>query len=313
MFDERGEGLILRGGRMVESEEDRRPHLTAEDAYELLRNSLKVFRQQHGHYPARVVLHKTSRFDRNELAGFHKAIDERDIVRVDVQRPSPDVIEALLGLADLCSTVSDALDEVGAGCAISGSTLAPRAPGRRIAGPAVTIRYVREGGTAGARIARAERPRLADRDVYAVGRAGDVAVFDCSGAGDASVMGGLSARWAERLGIAGCVVDGAVRDVESIGASGVPVWSRTVTPRSGKHRMRAVEINGRASIDGAAVEPGDVIVADGSGVCVVPAAALEEVVALCLEADATESKVIAAIASGATRSEVQSLHPPDRW
>ena len=83
MFDERGEGLILRGGRMVEGEEDRSPHLTAEDAYELLRNSLKVFRQQHGHYPARVVLHKTSRFDRNEMAGFHKAIDERDIDYAD--------------------------------------------------------------------------------------------------------------------------------------------------------------------------------------------------------------------------------------
>jgi len=83
MFDERGEGLILRGGRMVESEEDRKPHLTAEDAYELLKSSLKVFRQQHGHYPARVVLHKTSRFDRNELAGFHKAIDERDIDYAD--------------------------------------------------------------------------------------------------------------------------------------------------------------------------------------------------------------------------------------
>ncbi len=83
MFDERGEGLILRGGRMVESEEDRRPHLTDEDAYSLLRDSLGVFRAQHGHLPARVVLHKTSRFDRNELEGFHKAIDERDIDYAD--------------------------------------------------------------------------------------------------------------------------------------------------------------------------------------------------------------------------------------
>jgi hypothetical protein len=83
MFDERGEGLILRGGRMKESEEDRRPHLAAEDAYTLLRDSLKVFRAQHGHYPARVVLHKTSKFDRNELDGFHKAIDERDIDYAD--------------------------------------------------------------------------------------------------------------------------------------------------------------------------------------------------------------------------------------
>ena len=83
MFDERGEGLILRGGRMIESEEDRKPHLTAEDAFDLLRNSLRVFRDQHGHWPARVVLHKTSKFDRNELDGFHKAIDERDIDYAD--------------------------------------------------------------------------------------------------------------------------------------------------------------------------------------------------------------------------------------
>ncbi|MGJ5181850.1 hypothetical protein ACQR16_34580 [Bradyrhizobium oligotrophicum] len=83
MFDERGEGLILRGGRMVESDEDRKPHLTAQDAYDLLRNSLKVFRDRHGHWPARVALHKTSRFDRNELDGFHKAIDERDIDYAD--------------------------------------------------------------------------------------------------------------------------------------------------------------------------------------------------------------------------------------
>jgi hypothetical protein len=84
MFDERGEGLILRGGRAVESSEDRRPHLTAEDAYKLLAGSLTVFRKQHGHYPARVVLHKTSKFDANELDGFHRAINERDIDYADL-------------------------------------------------------------------------------------------------------------------------------------------------------------------------------------------------------------------------------------
>ena len=43
-----------------------------------------MFRTQHGHYPARVVLHKTSRFDSNELDGFHQAIDERDIDYADL-------------------------------------------------------------------------------------------------------------------------------------------------------------------------------------------------------------------------------------
>jgi hypothetical protein len=79
MFDERGEGLILRGARARESQEDRRPHLSADDAYKLLSDSLVFFRQQHGHFPARVVLHKTSIFDADERDGFNKALGERGI------------------------------------------------------------------------------------------------------------------------------------------------------------------------------------------------------------------------------------------
>lgn len=83
MFDERGEGLILRGGRAVESEEDRRPHMSSEDAYTLLVNSLTIFRQQHGHPPARVVVHKTSRFDDGELDGLNRALDKFNIELAD--------------------------------------------------------------------------------------------------------------------------------------------------------------------------------------------------------------------------------------
>lgn len=84
MFDERGEGLILRGARARESKEDRRPHLVAEDAYKLLSDSLTVFRQQHGHFPARVVLHKTSVFDAEERDGFARALSERGIDYADL-------------------------------------------------------------------------------------------------------------------------------------------------------------------------------------------------------------------------------------
>src|SRR5262249_30665132 len=79
MFDERGEGLILRGARAPESNEDRRPHLVAEDAYRLLSDSLTVFRQQHGHFPARVVFHKTSLFNEDERDGFSRALSVRNI------------------------------------------------------------------------------------------------------------------------------------------------------------------------------------------------------------------------------------------
>ena len=84
MFDERGAGLILRGARARESREDRHPHLLAEDAYELLSEALAAFRQQHRHFPARVVLHKTSGFDANEREGFGRALEERGIDYVDM-------------------------------------------------------------------------------------------------------------------------------------------------------------------------------------------------------------------------------------
>ncbi|GHE04182.1 hypothetical protein GCM10008024_30350 [Allgaiera indica] len=83
MFDERGEGLILRGGRAAELSEDRRPYMTEGDAHDLLSRSLKHFRDQHHHYPARVVLHKSSPFHAQEMAGFEAAIDECDIDNLD--------------------------------------------------------------------------------------------------------------------------------------------------------------------------------------------------------------------------------------
>jgi 4-hydroxy-4-methyl-2-oxoglutarate aldolase len=240
-------------------------------------------------------------------------IAEENINAVDIPRPDPQVVERLLGLTDLCSTISDVLDILGVGAAISGSDLAPRGQSARICGPAITIRYGPEGGTAGALTARGQSARLADRDLYAVGESGDVAVFDCGGDASASVMGGLSARWARRLGMAGCVIDGAMRDLESVERDGVPVWSRGVTPRSGKRRMQAIEINGVVAIAGATVRPGDVIAADSSGVCVIPADVFEDVVARCLEADAAEVELIEAIKRGGSIGEVTALLPPEKW
>jgi regulator of RNase E activity RraA len=176
----------------------------------------------------------------------------------------------------------------------------------------VTVRYAQEGGTAGALIARGARAGLADRDVWAVGQEGDVGVFDCGGAAGASVMGGLSGRWARRLGIAGAVVDGAVRDVESIQVDGVPVWSRKVTPLTGKHRMRAIEMNGIVSLAGHAVRPGDLIAADASGVCIVPRASIGRVLELCVESDQTERAVIDALRTGASKEEVDAILAPER-
>ena len=79
VFNERGDGVVVRGGTAKISKTDRRPHLTEADARKLLSDALAEYRRTHGHQPARIVLHKTSQFSAHEVSGFQGAADDRDI------------------------------------------------------------------------------------------------------------------------------------------------------------------------------------------------------------------------------------------
>ena len=79
VFNERGDGVVVRGGTAKISKADRRPHLTETDARKLLDDALAEYRRTHGHQPARIVLHKTSQFNPQEVSGFQGAADDRDI------------------------------------------------------------------------------------------------------------------------------------------------------------------------------------------------------------------------------------------
>lgn len=84
VFNERGEGIILRGAAASVSKEDRQPHLDADGARELLSAALLAYRGEHRHHPARVVLCKTSSFSRDELEGFRAALQENRIDAADL-------------------------------------------------------------------------------------------------------------------------------------------------------------------------------------------------------------------------------------
>ncbi|MGV3774931.1 MAG: argonaute/piwi family protein [Verrucomicrobiales bacterium] len=84
VFNERGEGMILRGGEATISKEDRQPHLTGADMKTLIGRSLQEFDREHGHLPARVVIHKTSSFSSDELDGCNAAIDDLRIKSRDL-------------------------------------------------------------------------------------------------------------------------------------------------------------------------------------------------------------------------------------
>ncbi len=83
VFNERGEGVVVRGGPARISKEDRQPHLQEEDAYQLLSEALARYRQEHHTLPARVVLHKSSSYNGEEMDGFSKAAQAHQIEFVD--------------------------------------------------------------------------------------------------------------------------------------------------------------------------------------------------------------------------------------
>ncbi|XUW99729.1 MAG: hypothetical protein TUN42_07495 [Dehalogenimonas sp.] len=83
VFNERGHGIVVRGGAANLFNEDRQPHLSEPDARSLLDSALDLYRSEHKTLPARVVLHKTSRFNQGELSGFSAAVQTRHIDSAD--------------------------------------------------------------------------------------------------------------------------------------------------------------------------------------------------------------------------------------
>jgi hypothetical protein len=83
LFDERGEGLILKGGPGLKDKNDRQAYLSANDAFNLTRTALQSYKKEHGNCPARLVIHKTSRFHPEEREGFEKAVEGSKIQIAD--------------------------------------------------------------------------------------------------------------------------------------------------------------------------------------------------------------------------------------
>ena len=83
VFNERGDGVVLRGGTAERSKEDRQVHMSGEDAHKLLDSALKTYRGEHRTLPARVVVHKTSAHNDAELNGFRKALQTNGVDSAD--------------------------------------------------------------------------------------------------------------------------------------------------------------------------------------------------------------------------------------
>jgi|KBSMisStaDraftv2_1062788.scaffolds.fasta_scaffold114868_1 hypothetical protein len=84
VFNERGEGVIVKGGQAQLDKDDKTPHLSEADAHALLNKAIQVYRQEHRTSPARVVVHKTSRVLPEEARGFDSAAQEHAIDSVEL-------------------------------------------------------------------------------------------------------------------------------------------------------------------------------------------------------------------------------------
>lgn len=138
----------------------------------------------------------------------------------------------------------------------------------------------------------------------AVAEAGDVIVIAAGGRSDAAMIGELLSGAARRKGIAGVVVDGAVRDAGTLASwPDFAVFSRHVTPR-GPSSMELGSVNETVVFGGISVSPHDIVIGDDDGIVVMPHGLARELLAPCQARVAAEVGWQARLAEGKSTIEV---------
>jgi 4-hydroxy-4-methyl-2-oxoglutarate aldolase len=214
---------------------------------------------------------------------------------VRTPRPPPRLVEGFKSIADATSVISDIMDELGITGAIGASVLKPTIATAAMIGPALTVRNILQREHV-YETARAHINRMAEFEAHNLASPGDVVVID--GVPGTSNMGGISAQTGKRQGEVGAIVHGGIRDVGHSRRVNYPIWATEFTPVTGKWRIETVEINGDIQIAGVRVSPGDIVVADETGVCFIPIARAPEVLERALQKATFESKKCDAIEAG---------------
>ncbi len=176
------------------------------------------------------------------------------------------IIERVAKL-DSCA-FSDALDSLH----LKGATwgVRPQWPCPKIAGRAVTIKIKPAG---------LEQPKqhLGTAAIEAA-QPGDIIVIDNAGQPQFSCWGGLLSLSAKLKGLSGVVIDGATRDIDEARELAFPVYARGVVPMTARGRVVQESYNQEVQFAGVQCRPADLVLADGSGIIIVPREKEEEIV-----------------------------------
>ena len=203
-------------------------------------------------------------------AGFRVLSRERKV--------GADVVQRFARLP--VANVSDSMSRLTAG----GARLRPRHAGGGMAGPALTVKAP-------------PGDNLMFHKAIALAEPGDVIVIDAGGDLTNALMGEMMLMQITKRGVAGVVINGAIRDAAYIREQKVPVFSAGITHR-GPYKNGPGEINVPVAIDGMVIAPGDLVLGDDDGVLCVPFDQVEAVFKAATAKYEAEQKQIANIQAG---------------
>jgi regulator of RNase E activity RraA len=202
-------------------------------------------------------------------------------------------LRARLAALDSCA-ISDALDSLGLPPAVVG--LGPLSVIKPICGPVVTVKLI-EG-----KPAHSTR-HLGTAAIEAAAR-GDVIVIEHSSGVQCAGWGGVLSVGAQVNGVEGVIIDGPARDLDEARALGFPVYGRSAISRTARGRAYEIAYNCEVTIGDVRVAPGDVVLADSSGVVFLPAAQAEEIVRRAARIAERERLMVQALRAGDRITEV---------
>jgi regulator of RNase E activity RraA len=194
----------------------------------------------------------------------------------DIPRPPDDLVRALqaLGAATACAT----LHHLGVRDTFMQGPVA-WSKGKSLAGPALTLQFMPMRQDLYGEGEYNDVEKQLHRHVLYHTRPGDIVVVDARGDMRSGIFGEMMLTYFKGRGGAGLVIDGCVRDFPHVQTLGLGLWLRGVTPNfHAQTNIMPFAVNVPIACGGVTVMPGDIIVADDDGACVIPTALAAKVI-----------------------------------